>query len=222
MRATVVEIQQALRNVEASLRDLGLLRDRNEAVVSRIDSTTRRLTWATNTTGPELSTYADSTIGEYLSFLKGRHFNYMLSDGALVQLSYDVQRQNYVVGTRAVWFPCPVSFTPDDLEMATIEELVLTTPQTDVGCRAPLRMDFAPNDATSDHPSTHMHSGFENFRLPVQRPLEPSRFIRLILRTAYPDVWRGKAENLPCDDWATQDSLTHEDRSVGYLGWNPM
>jgi hypothetical protein len=222
MRATVGDIQTSMRNIEEHLRELGLLRDVNDLAVLRLAAQTVRLTWATSTLRPEFSNFVDSTIEEYLMFLSGRHFNFMLIDGSLIQLSYDVFRSNQVVGARAVWFPCPVTFTAEDLEMASIEELVLTTPQIYLSCRAPLRIDFSPRQVGPDHPSTHLHSGAEKFRLPIQRAIEPSRFIRLILRTAYPELWRGKAEAMVCEDWGAHDSLTDEDRRTGFLGWNPI
>jgi hypothetical protein len=221
VKASLAEVQRSFRNVEEHLRDLGLLVDHNEAVVLRLDRNTVRVTWATSTLRPDLSKFVDSTIEEYLTFLRGRHFNFLLSDGSMIQLSYDLFRKDQIVGCRAVWFPCPVSFGAEDLEYASIDELVETTPHLDLICRSPLRIDFAPKLIAPDHPSTHMHSGVEKFRLPAQRALEPSRFVRLILRTAYPDIWRGGAETMNCDDWSANDSLTDEDRRVGFLGWTP-
>jgi hypothetical protein len=222
MRASLVDVQRAFRNVEEQLRELGLLMDHNESVVLRLSGNTVRVTWAASSLRPELSRFVDSTVEEYLVFLRGRHFNFLLLDGSMIQMSYDLRGRNEIVGCRAVWFPCPAPFAVEDLEYASIEELVETTPQLNLVCRAPLRIDFAPGMATPDHPSTHLHSGVEKFRLPAQRALEPTRFVRLILRTAYPDLWRGRAETMTCDDWSASDSLTDEDRRVGFLGWMPV
>ncbi len=222
MHATVAEIQASLRNIEEKLRDLNLLYDFNESTISQLAPHVVRLTWATHTAGPELSKYVDSSVEEYLAFLQGRHFNFMLVDGSLIQLTYDVLRRNNVVGVRNMWFPCPVSFSPEDLEMVTIEELITTTPPAMMACRSPLRIDFSPDQVTPDHPATHMHLGVEKSRMPIQRAMEPGRFVRLILRTAYPNVWRGNAEHMICENWGSQDSLTAEDRRVGFLGWDPL
>lgn len=186
----------------------------------RLSKHENRVTWSTSNVRPPLTEFRDSTIGEYLCALKGRHFNFQLIDGALIQFSYDVHRRDQITGARAVWFPCPAMFSLNDLENATIEELVLTTPSRHLACRAPLRIDHSPTLATEDHPVTHMHAGMEDFRLPIQRALEPSRFLRLILRTAYPGYWRARAELFACENWGGMDGLTNEDRSVGYLGWN--
>lgn len=221
MRASLAEIQSSIRTVEQELRNLGLLLDQNQTSVLRVRPRLVRVTWATSSLRPELSRFADSTVGEYLVFLQGRHFNFLLVDGSMIQLSYDLHRSDEIVGARAVWFPCPVPFSVEDLEFATIDELVQTTPNEEIVCRAPLRVDFAPDQVTPEHPATHLHSGVEKFRLPTQRAFEPTRFVRLILRSVYSDVWRGKAEHMHCDDWGAQDSLTDEDRKIGYLGWTP-
>lgn len=219
MKASLAEIQSSYRRVEWQLRELDLLLDHNEFAVERLDRHTRRVTWATTSLRPDLLRFSDSTVEEYLEFIRGRHFNFLLKDASVIQLSYDLKRGDEIVGCRAVWFPCPVAFSVEDLEFTTIEELVGTTPNRDIGCRGPLRVDFAPGMAKPDHPHTHLHTGLENFRLPVQRAIEPTRFARLVLRTAYPHVWRGGAEGMTCDDWSGADNLTEEDRQVGFLGW---
>lgn len=220
MRASISQIQASFRSVANCLRELELLYDVNETTVLRLSKNETRITWSSPNIRPSLTEFSDSTIGEYLRALKGRHFNFQLTDGALIQFSYDVHRRDHITAGRAVWFPCPAIFSLDDLEIATIEELVLTTPTEHLACRAPLRIDHAPSLASEDHPVTHMHAGMEDFRLPIQRALEPSRFLRLILRTAYPRYWRARAELITCENWGGTDGLTHEDRAVGYLGWN--
>jgi hypothetical protein len=220
MKATVSGVMRSLRAIEQSLRDLDFLYDGNECVAQSIGKGVTRVTWATTGVRPDLMSYANSSIDEYLEFLKGRHFNFMLMDGAFIQLSYDVKGADEICGCRVVWYPCPIDFDLEDLEHEPLDTLILTTPTGRLSCRAPLRVDFAPDAATADHPATHMHAGVENFRLPLQRAVEPGRFIRLIFRTVYPALWRGKAELFQCEDWKASDNLTTEDKSVGFLGWN--
>lgn len=217
MRASPAEIRASIGHIEEQLQEIGLLLDRNELVMRSVGARVRRITWATQSI-PDLTKYTDSRVEEYLEFVQGRHFNFLLVDGSLVQLSYDVRGADEIVGSRSVWYPCPVAFSSIDLQYTTIEELVSTTPVKDVTCRSPWRIDFAPGIVTPDHPSTHLHLGMEAFRLPVQRAIEPTRFLRLVLRTAFPSFWRGRAELMRCDHWSPADTLTAEDRHVGYLG----
>lgn len=217
MKATADSIRRSIGLVEAELNRLGLLADRNEVVVERLEKSKKRVTWATVGTRVELSRFKDSTVEEYLLFYTGRHFNFRLVDGALIQISYDLTRYNDVEGCRLVWFPCPIDFDGEDLEFSDIEELILTTPRKNIGCRSPIRIDYAPTMVADGHPSAHLHLGFEDFRLPVQRPIEPRRFIRFLIRNRYNSLWRNNADGFSCEDWGAADKLTPEDKSVGSL-----
>lgn len=220
MWASADEIREAIVEVGRTLADLALIRDQNSIATIRTSSGVLRITWKSAAV-INFSEFPDSSIQEYLQLLTGRHFNYLLNDGSLIQLSYDVKGKDKIIGSRAVWYPCPVVFVPEELEYSTLEDLVLTTPQVNLCCRGPLRFDYAPEQAKQDHPQTHMHAGLENFRLPLQRALEPSRFLRFVMRTAYPTLWRNNVDKFACEDWRAEDSLTDDDRRVGYLGWNP-
>ncbi|MCU9949521.1 DUF2290 domain-containing protein [Pseudomonas sp. PDM13] len=220
MRASQPTIITAINNVKSILQRAGLLYDYNDCIAERVAQGKVRVTWSTATTRPDLTDIPDSNIKEYLIYLSGRHFNFQLFDGSLIQISYDI-KSGSIVQSRLVWFPCPVSFEPEELEYASLEELIRTAPNENIHCRAPLRFDYAPHQAADNHSSTHVHLGMENFRLPVQRPMEPRRFIRFIVRTAYPDVWsspefiRDDVEN-----WSAQDRLDEDDKIYGSLNWN--
>lgn len=217
MKATEKTIRQSLELIKSRLAVTGLLRDWNESTVERLERGKTRITWVSSSTRPELMANAVSNISEYLMFLEGRHYQYQLIDGSLIQLSYDINSKNKIVQSRLVWYPCPVEFEIEELEYATISELIATTPTPKLCCRAPLRFDFAPHQAAENHSSTHLHIGSEDFRLPVQRALEPSRFIRLIVRTAYPQYWLDHAVFREAEDWSAEDLLNEDDKTIGAL-----
>jgi hypothetical protein len=219
MKASAKIILNSIDRVKQNLTLANFLYDRNESVIERVAKGRRRITWATSGTRPELSDAASSNIGEYLTFVRGRHYQFMLRDGSLIQISYDLSANDDVFQSRLVWYPCPVSFDPEELEFASIDELVETAPLDVLGCRAPLRFDYAPNQIADNHSCTHLHLGMEDLRLPVQRPFEPSRFIRLIMRTAYPQLWRETTFFRDVEDWGAQDRLDQDDRAYGALSW---
>ncbi|SES67205.1 hypothetical protein SAMN05216412_101180 [Nitrosospira multiformis] len=221
MKATPKAILSSFESLKQRLAECNLLRDWNGSVIERSERGRQRITWATTGTRPELSDISTSNIKEYLLFLEGRHFQFMLTDGSLIQMSYDVQTtRNEIKTSRLVWYPCPVVFSPEELEFATINELVLTSPVETLSMQAPLRFDYSPEQEAENHSCTHLHLGTENFRMPVQRALEPSRFMRLIIRTAYPKIWSEFAHFREAEDWGSADRLTDDDKLFGSLSWH--
>lgn len=222
MRANTHDIIAALGHVKTCLQGLGLLLDFNVSVVEKLDAQTNRVTWAVSGLRPDLSSHADATIEEYVGFLRGRHYQAQLIDGALIQLSYDVGRAKKIIGARLVWYPCPADFALEELDTASIEEIVLTTPTEKLGCRAPIRIDFAPDLKKENHSSTHLHLGYEKTRIPVQRSMEPLRFLGFILRTAYPSYWTTISNSFEAGDWSAIDERTDDDKTNASIGWNPL
>lgn len=220
MRSTAKTVLNSIEKIRHDLAAAGLLYDHNDSVMERTAKGRRRITWATSGTRPELSSAVESNIGEYLAFLRGRHYQFRLTDGALIQISYDLTPRDDVYQSRLVWYPCPVSFAPEELEIAPLDEIVETAPTDLIGCRAPLRFDYSPDQIAENHSCTHLHLGMENLRFPVQRPLEPNRFMRLIIRTAYPEFWGATTLFREVEDWGAQDRLDAEDRTHGAVTWN--
>ncbi|CAM5399475.1 hypothetical protein TMEC54S_02566 [Thauera mechernichensis] len=218
MRTTEKRLRDSFAQIKDNLSHAGLLYDWNETVCEKAPIG-RRITWATTSTRPDLSDASNSNIDEYLTFLIGRHYHYLLSDGSMIQMSYDLDTRNEVKQSRLVWYPCPVIFLPEELEYSSIEELVRTSPLEQIGCRSPLRFDYAPHQATNNHSTTHLHLGMEDFRFPVQRPLEPSRFARLIIRSAYPRIWSTLDCFKTAEDWNSADGLDEEDQIYGSISW---
>lgn len=220
MKASESEIWSSINLVKKNLQDAGLLYDWNNSAVVRISNRQNRITWASSGVRPEISSVAISNVGEYLLFLDGRHYQFLLNDGSLIQLSYDFDRGGHIKNSRLVWYPCPVQFTIEELEYESIRELVVTAPTETIVCMAPIRLAFSPEQISHNHSSTHIHLGMEKFRLPVHRAMEPSRFIRFIIRTIYPRIWDAYPVFKKCEDWLAQDVLDNDDRLYGYLGWH--
>lgn len=221
MKTSEAGIRASFNSIKKNLNDAGLLYDWNQSTVVRLSNKRNRITWATSGVRPEISPFAISNVGEYLKFLDGRHYQFQLNDGSLIQLSYDFDKVGHIKSSRLVWYPCPVQFTLEELEYDSIRELVITTPTENINCLAPIRLDFSPDQIAHNHSSTHIHLGMEHFRLPVHRAMEPSRFIRFIIRTIYPKIWETNPVFKKCEDWFAQDALNDDDRHYGFLGWNP-
>jgi hypothetical protein len=220
MKATVANILDSLNEIKSRLLAADLLEDWNESVAEQVERGITRVTWATSGTRPELSGIINSNVKEYLLFLQGRHYQFRLTDGSLIQMSYDIRHQSEVKQSRLVWYPCPVEFSREEIQDFDLEELILSSPTEMLCLQAPIRIDYAPHQKRDNHSTTHLHLGREEFRLPVQRPLEPSRFLRLIIRTAYPHVWSSEDNFRTVEDWRGADGLDDDDKIYGSLSWN--
>jgi len=219
MKASPKRIFLCIESIGVNLNAVGLLYDKNKSVIEKSRNGKQRITWAVEGTRPDFLTNSNSNIGEYVELLKGRNYQFLLIDGSFIQFSYEVDSRNNITSSRLVWYPCPVEFVQAELEYATIDELVLTSPLEKVLCKPPLRLDFAPHQIKENHSSTHLHLGMENFRLPVCRAMEPARFIRLIIRTIYPDIWGSTTNFRNVADWSASDRLSEEDKIMGFLSW---
>lgn len=221
MRATEHQILSSIDRIKGRLEEAKLLYIWNNSIVEKTGVKGRkRITWAVAGTRPDILAESNSNINEYLTFLEGKHFQFQLIDGSLIQLSYEIDSKSNVKSSRLVWYPCPIEFMPEELEYGTLEELVRTSPTEKIGCRAPIRVDFSPELAKPNHPHTHLHLGMEDFRLPVHRAIEPTRFVRLIVRTIYPKIWASVDIFREAENWASQDFLDEDDKAVGFLSWH--
>lgn len=221
MKATYSKILSSIEQVKKRLESANLLHTWNQSIVENTPIKGRkRITWAVAGTRPDVLSESNSNILEYLTFLEGRHFQFQLMDGSLIQLSYEIDSRSFIKSSRLVWYPCPVEFMPEELEFATLEELVRTAPTEKICCRAPLRIDFSPDQMGDNHSCTHLHLGMEEFRLPVHRAIEPTRFVRLIIRTIYPHIWDSFDLFREVENWAAQDFLNDDDKLVGFVSWH--
>lgn len=221
MRASTKDVQAALEVMKKRLLEADLLDDWNPSVVEKTyDRGVRRVTWATNGVRPELVDLSLSNVREYLEFLNGRHYQFKLTDGSLIQVSYDIHESSSEVRqSRLVWYPCPVSFRREEIQEFPLSELILSSPTELLNLQAPMRIDYAPSQVADNHSTTHMHLGREEFRLPVQRPLEPNRFLRLIIRTIYPSIWAQTDIFRVVEDWTGAEGLNGDDKLCGSLSW---
>ena len=220
MKATQAAVIGSMLQARENLIKAGLLYLANDTVVERLGRGRRRLTWATSATRPDLHAASYSDISEYLSFLDGNHFQFQLIDGSLIQVSYVLDSNNNIVESRLAWYPCPIDFLPEELEYAPLSEMILTAPTEAIRCRSPFRFDYSPDQAAPNHSCSHLHLGGEDIRLPVQRAFEPSRFIRFIIRTFYPNIWNEFHLFKLVDDWGAEDRLDNDDRLFGFLSWH--
>ena len=175
-----------------------------------------------------------ATVPEYRFLLRTGDFLAALADGSILQASYLFYRDE-VISHRLAFFPCPVVFELDDLEAATLDEVVdaalagsLATIGSDdastddlssLRLTGPWRFDFCREPAPQ-HPVSHCHVGVSACRIPVNGPLSPGHFFRFVFKNFLPEVW---ARVGGLRDWPMQDlgeTIRHPEESLEvHLSW---
>jgi hypothetical protein len=161
-----------------------------------------------------------ATIYEYRSHVRNANYNVMLNDGALLQLSYSFERGN-LVAHRLCFFPCPITFDPEEAVEYSLEELldgISLEWQDRVRLRTPVRFDFAPDDATPDHPESHLTMCEEHCRISVHAPVSLGHFVRFVFRHFYPELW-STHEFLRVLALDQYDATNPADFDTLFVGW---
>ncbi len=147
----------------------------------------------------------------YGHLLNNQQYNFVLSDGALIQLLYKFNG-NQIIEHRLGFFPAPNINESDiiaDDELGTTEDFELNTEgdldtslisQDDVDelnereaqyfdSHPPIRIDYTPAQYQAfAHSETHIHLGHsKECRIPASAPVGPSTYTLFILRSFYSD-----------------------------------
>src|SRR4029077_12763965 len=137
------------------------------------------------------------TIAEYRSLLTRRQFTCVLSDGALLQMSYDFER-DVILTHRLCFYPCPIRLADDDSELgdglldvidSVLEEEVTSLAEPRLRTRSPIRFDFYAETTDAEHSPCHAHWESAECRWPVYGALSVGHFVRFVFRRFYPEVW---------------------------------
>jgi hypothetical protein len=191
-----------------------------QAVISTSSGNRQAISWGGGRGSSISSEIPSATIAEYRRLLRDGEYSCVLTDGSLLQLSFVLERES-IVKHRMVYFPCPLVFEKDELdvvgelsftelfELALSEEFALDSDAMDpdsypdigrLRLRAPLRFDFDLEAMRVGHPGSHLHLSDESVRWAIFGPLSVGHFVRFVFRHFYPSVW---AENEFLRTWPT-------------------
>jgi len=129
-------------------------------------------------------------IDKYKELHNNGNYNFILLDGALIQLAYTCSRRK-IESHRLAYYPNPFllnySDTPEEYEDYYYGEEIYADILEQYTCKFPLRFDYMPNShVDKEHPQSHLHLGeYENCRIPVCSPIRPKTFLYFILRNFY-------------------------------------
>jgi hypothetical protein len=183
------QLKNSIHNIVDVLVDkqIALLRNRVEV---RQAKGARRVTWARGFCAPALTQHPFGSMPEYRSILAHQDFSALLADGAVLQMSYDIEGDE-VCGHRLVYYPCPYILAKEDLEeFPIVEVLDLADRSPDLRrLRGPIRFDYSIKEGSGISPA-HVHLSDSECRCPVVAPLMPGQFLRFVFANFYPQLWR--------------------------------
>ncbi len=201
---TLNEARSLVAELNARLLQSGLAIATNPLVPYRTRGRVR-LSWpeAKNAEGLFASQYFAS-LSEYRGFVTGNHYTSLLNEGSLLQISFDLKRDE-IVGSRFCFYPCPLELPengyPYDFEewtdlletelLAQIDSLAPNRPLLGLEAddrlrlRSPLRFDFESEDRAAE-PFSHVHINSADAHIPVHAALSLREFVAFVLTHYYP------------------------------------
>lgn len=119
----------------------------------------------------------------------GKDYNFMLLDGALIQMQYNFCR-NHIAGHILSFYPHPelerFQDYPEEYEELHYGNELFTDIVEKKIITFPLRFDFSSKHTDVIHPKIHATFGnYKDCRIPVSKPISPNRFVSFILRNFY-------------------------------------
>lgn len=118
-----------------------------------------------------------------------KDYNFMLLDGALIQMQYTFKRNN--LESHILSFYPNSNFenyqdNPEEFEELYYGQKLFTDMIEKKTIIFPIRFDFSQVHTEIIHPKVHATFGnYSDCRIPISKPLSPNRFISFILRNFY-------------------------------------
>ena len=218
MKVAAEVVRRTIDELSLGLLESGIAIDMNKAVCRGQPDGKTLVTWASNGIATPLTDLPFATLGEYLQLVSARQFSVLLSDGALLQISYTVQGDD-VIDHRLCWYPCPADLREEDLELAPIEEIVSSTPVGDVKCRGPIRFDFKAGQNVEGHSPSHLHLSDGECRIPVRGPLDLATFSSFIIANFYPRLWPTRRAFVNMPAWQPEFTISDADALLPHMHW---
>ncbi|MGH9715601.1 MAG: DUF2290 domain-containing protein [Candidatus Acidiferrales bacterium] len=164
----------------------------NRVIQVRVGRATTRITWSSpDAVNGALMRERFATVDEYCAYLNSQLYSAVLYDGALLQMSYDLQGDD-LVGHRLCYYPCPFDMDPELLQTEPIGDVVdiyRESSSSSINLRSPCRFDYDPASPEGTDPIVHMHVIRSHCRWPVTAPLSLGHFIKFVFRHFYPEMW---------------------------------
>jgi hypothetical protein len=198
---TPSDVRSEVSRLNVTLLESNVAINVNGSVLKRNGSNVL-VTWP-NASLSALSDHVFGSLQEYRHFLRHREYTALLTDGALLQLSYSFDHDD-VVGHRLCYYPCPLvlksggtsaSFIDDfddqlagelEAQHAVLYASSRVDPIFGLRLRGPLRFDFDARNYSPHHSASHLHLLQDDSRWPIYGPVSIGHFVRFVFRHFYP------------------------------------
>ncbi len=209
-----------IRNLIDALSSAGIVLDSNPVGVTGAGARLR-VSWVGTTGALALWQNDSPSLAEYTTWLRNRQFSVVLRDGALLQVSFDFQRED-LVGHRLVYIPCPFDFDPELLlEIPLLDLLEDFGPPSigDIRLRSPVRFDFDPAAAAPGHAASHLTVVAGSCRVASAGPLSLGHFVRFVFRQFYPELWNTHPFLRQWAQASSNRTLLPDEESELHINW---
>ncbi|MEU9490057.1 DUF2290 domain-containing protein [Streptomyces decoyicus] len=172
---------------------------------------------------PFLVSRGDPTLCDYQRWVKAGAYTAVLFDGALLQITYDIE-SGAIAGHRLAYVPCPYRLDTELVKQEPLLDIVdvhIATEPTNMVLYSAIRFDFDPASAAPGHPAAHMTINAAHCRIACAAPMHIGRFADFVFRHFYPALW--KAHRPFFHNAASRDAgprtLTDDERFSPHMSW---
>jgi len=226
MRWTPKHCRNQVQNMVDALMTTQVAVDRQMPIVRSSAGGFSRVTWPTNLEADNRRRFFEDfyAVETYFGWLTARQYSAVLFDGSLLQITFDF-RNGELAAHRLAYIPCPFDIEEEGADRLRMEPIIdVIDGYRDRGeeylrLRSPVRFDYDPAAASSEHPASHFTLNHQDCRIPVCAPLTLEQFIEFVFLRFYPEVW-AKQDFLADVEprlWRREIAVEHE-RSL-HLNW---
>lgn len=156
----------------------------------------------------------------YRSQREARSFNFLMLDGALIQINYEFTNSS-IIRCRLAFLPSPdlESFQndPEPYEQDMMYAEVISRQVVAV----PIRFEFDDRTGVAEsvnHPKSHVTLGqYSNCRIAASAPVTPGVFIGFILRSFYNTALRTISGGAPCAAHRWANTITDDEAALLHI-----
>lgn len=217
MRVDPLKLSRNIDDFVLRLQRMGIIYTYNPHQVIRAKKGKSRVSW--RATGTTLTDSRFASLSEYIENISKSNYSFVLNDGGVFQVSYDIEGRS-VVGHRLAWFPCPAKLTEREILEGGIEEAILQkimdVDLESISLGPVIRFDYSPDQAGPNHSKCHLHMFHNDCRIPVKSPLSPLVFFRFVFKNFYPGIVPDAALS-GVINWSDTDILSESERSDVHL-----